>query len=64
MNLTPPDPVCRFCDDWCSGTCEGAREQRDAVRTKRSACDCGRDHVRWNTVSGHSPDCNLSRSKP
>jgi hypothetical protein len=22
----PPDPVCKFCEDWCSGTCEGARE--------------------------------------
>jgi hypothetical protein len=21
----PPDPVCKFCEDWCSGTCEGAR---------------------------------------
>jgi hypothetical protein len=26
MNLTPPDPICRYCDDTCSGTCEGARE--------------------------------------
>lgn len=29
MNMTPPDPICRFCEDWCSGTCEGARMIRD-----------------------------------
>lgn len=28
MDMTPPDYVCSFCEDWCSGTCEGAREQR------------------------------------
>lgn len=26
MNLTPPDPICKFCDNPCSGTCEEARE--------------------------------------
>jgi hypothetical protein len=62
MNLTPPDPVCKFCDDTCSGTCEGAREQRETERHAKRKCDCGRDRVRWNTVSGHSPQCNLSRA--
>lgn len=24
--MQPSDPVCKFCEDWCSGTCEGARD--------------------------------------
>lgn len=26
------------------------------------ACDCERDRVRWNTASGHSPQCNLAKA--
>lgn len=35
MNFQPPDPVCRFCEDWCSGTCEGAREAMRVVPVAR-----------------------------
>jgi hypothetical protein len=34
MNFQPPDPVCRFCDDCCSGTCEGAREANERDNEK------------------------------
>lgn len=30
---------------------------------RKPMCDCGRDRVRWNTVSGHSPQCNFARAR-
>lgn len=36
IDMQPPDPVCRFCEDWCGGTCEGAREaMRPPVSVER-----------------------------
>lgn len=38
-DMQPPDPVCRFCEDWCSGTCEGAREH--AIENTPRCDRCG-----------------------
>jgi hypothetical protein len=65
MNFQPPDPVCMFCEDWCSGTCEGAREHaapQKRVANLNKGCECPMDRVRWNTANGHSPQCNLARN--
>jgi len=60
-NMTPPDPVCRFCDDWCHGSCEGAREARgDVPPPELNPCPfCGDRlaHIWTPATSGYSVIC-------